>query len=321
MLTSTQRAELASGAYGIVRERVPLAEMTTFRLGGPCDLLIEVTSEKEILRTVRYLRTNDIPFLVIGNGSNLLIKDGGVLGVVVKMGPQFADIEVEGNRLIAQAGAALAKVAKVSFRAGLTGMEEISGIPGTVGGGVIMNAGAYGGEMKDVVRSIRAIDQNNQLVTLSIDEMDLGYRRSRMMDEGMIVTEITFELKPGEEEEIWARYREFSERRIQKQPLEKKSAGSTFKRPEGYYAGKLIQDSGLRGFAFRDAQVSEKHCGFVINNGGASTKDVLYVIHHVQETVLEKYGVALEPEIRILGVEPEEREAWEAENARRDGLE
>lgn len=250
-----------------------------------------------------------------------MIKDGGVLGVVVKMGPQFADIEVEGNRLIAQAGAALAKVAKVSFRAGLTGMEEISGIPGTVGGGVIMNAGAYGGEMKDVVRSIRAIDQNNQLVTLSIDEMDLGYRRSRMMDEGMIVTEITFELKPGEEEEIWARYREFSERRIQKQPLEKKSAGSTFKRPEGYYAGKLIQDSGLRGFAFRDAQVSEKHCGFVINNGGASTKDVLYVIHHVQETVLEKYGVALEPEIRILGVEPEEREAWEAENARRDGLE
>ncbi len=305
MIDETQRAVLAGGAYGLMRENVPLAELTTFHVGGPCDVLIDVTSEKEALRTIRYLRSKQIPCTVIGNGSNLLVLDGGIEGVVLRMGSNFADVVVDGNQVICQAGASLTRAAKLSFRAGLSGMEEISGIPGTVGGGVIMNAGAYGREMKDVVTSIHAIDREGQLRTLTLDEMEMGYRHSRMMTEGMVVTEVTFTLKPDDPDQIMARYQEFMERRASKQPLEKYSAGSTFKRPTGYYAGKLIQDSGLRGYAYHDAAVSEKHCGFIINQGHATAADVLTVIHHVQEIVAEKFGVHLEPEVRIIGREAE----------------
>lgn len=296
-----EKAELLSGAYGIVRENVDMATLTTFRVGGPCDVLVEVTSEKEALRTVRFLRTNAIPFTVIGNGSNLLVRDGGIRGVVLKMGSKFADVEVRGNRIIAQAGAMLSMVSQKGFRAGLSGMEALSGIPGSVGGGVIMNAGAYESEMKDVVCSIRAINDRNELVELSLAEMDMGYRTSRMMREHMVVTEVTFDLHPDAVEAIMARYQDYTTRRTTKQPLEKFSAGSTFKRPVGYFAGKLISDAGLRGYEYHGAQVSEKHCGFVVNNGTATASDVLHVIRHVQETVQAQFGVTLEPEVRIIG--------------------
>lgn len=303
MIKENQRAELCSGAYGIATEGVCLSSLTTFHLGGPCDLLIEVTSEKEAIRTIRYLRSSAIPFMVIGNGSNLLVRDGGIDGVVVKMGPAFADVTVEGNVVTAQAGAAVAKVAQISFEAGLTGMEALAGIPGTVGGGVIMNAGAYEHEMKDVLRSLHAIETDNTLCTLTRDEMDMGYRTSRMMREGMVVTETTFELQPGDPKEIRERAAEYALRRRTKQPLDKYSAGSTFKRPQGHFAGALIEQAGLRGYAIRGAQVSEKHCGFLINNGEATARDVLDLIHYVQETVKKTSGVDLEPEVRIIGKE------------------
>ena len=303
MIKENQRAELRSGAYGIVTENVCLSSLTTFHLGGPCDLLIEVTSEKEALRTIRYLRSNAIPFFVIGNGSNLLVRDGGLDGVVVKMGPAFSDVTVDGNFITAQAGAAVAKVAQASFRAGLTGMEALAGIPGTVGGGVIMNAGAYEQEMKDVLCSLHAIADDNTLCTLSCEEMELGYRTSRMMRENMVVTEVTFALKPGNPEEIREKAEEFAVRRRTKQPLEKYSAGSTFKRPQGHFAGALIEQAGLRGYTLRGAQVSDKHCGFLINNGEATARDVLDLMAYVQDTVKKHSGVDLEPEVRIMGKE------------------
>ncbi|WP_308540341.1 UDP-N-acetylmuramate dehydrogenase [uncultured Murdochiella sp.] len=303
MIKENQRAELRSGAYGIVTENVCLSSLTTFHLGGPCDLLIEVTSEKEALRTIRYLRSNAIPFFVIGNGSNLLVRDGGLDGVVVKMGPAFSDVTVDGNFITAQAGAAVAKVAQASFRAGLTGMEALAGIPGTVGGGVIMNAGAYEQEMKDVLCSLHAIADDNTLCTLSREEMELGYRTSRMMRESMVVTEVTFALKPGNPEEIREKAEEFAVRRRTKQPLDKYSAGSTFKRPQGHFAGALIEQAGLRGYTLRGAKVSDKHCGFLINNGEATARDVLDLMAYVQDTVKKHSGVDLEPEVRIMGKE------------------
>lgn len=303
MIKENQRAELRSGAYGIVTENVCLSSLTTFHLGGPCDLLIEVTSEKEALRTIRYLRSNAIPFFIIGNGSNLLVRDGGLDGVVVKMGPAFSDVTVDGNFITAQAGAAVAKVAQASFRAGLTGMEALAGIPGTVGGGVIMNAGAYEQEMKDVLCSLHAITDDNTLCTLSREEMELGYRTSRMMRENMVVTEVTFALKPGNPEKIREKAEEFAVRRRTKQPLDKYSAGSTFKRPQGHFAGALIEQAGLRGYTLRGAQVSDKHCGFLINNGEATARDVLDLMAYVQDTVKKHFGVDLEPEVRIMGKE------------------
>lgn len=303
MIKENQRAELRSGAYGIVTENVCLSSLTTFHLGGPCDLLIEVTSEKEALRTIRYLRSNAIPFFIIGNGSNLLVRDGGLDGVVVKMGPAFSDVTVDGNFITAQAGAAVAKVAQASFRAGLTGMEALAGIPGTVGGGVIMNAGAYEQEMKDVLCSLHAIADDNTLCTLSREEMELGYRTSRMMRENMVVTEVTFALKPGNPEKIREKAEEFAVRRRIKQPLDKYSAGSTFKRPQGHFAGALIEQAGLRGYTLRGAQVSDKHCGFLINNGEATARDVLELMAYVQDTVKKHFGVDLEPEVRIMGKE------------------
>lgn len=303
MIKENQRAELRSGAYGIVTENVCLSSLTTFHLGGPCDLLIEVTSEKEALRTIRYLRSNAIPFFVIGNGSNLLVRDGGLDGVVVKMGSAFSDVTVDGKFITAQAGAAVAKVAQASFRAGLTGMEALAGIPGTVGGGVIMNAGAYEQEMKDVLCSLHAIADDNTLCTLSREEMELGYRTSRMMRENMVVTEVTFALKQGNPEKIREKAEEFAVRRRTKQPLDKYSAGSTFKRPQGHFAGALIEQAGLRGYTLRGAQVSDKHCGFLINNGEATARDVLDLMAYVQDTVKKHFGVDLEPEVRIMGKE------------------
>ncbi len=301
MLTKQQIDELTTGAYGLTTLDEPLAGHTTFHIGGPCDILIEPTSEKEILRAIRYLRAEEIPFYVIGNGSNLLIKDGGLPGAVIKLGKQYSDRIVDKEFVTAESGATLAQIAKLSFRANLTGLEEISGIPGTVGGGVIMNAGAYGGEMKDSVYTVRAVDKDNQVLTLTNEECEFSYRDSRLQREGMIVLEVVFKLQPGNPDEIKMKYDDFTHRRTSKQPLDKRSGGSTFKRPVGGYASKLIDDAGLRGYKHKGAQVSEKHCGFLINADNASANDMIELIEYVQEQVKDQFQISLEPEVRIIG--------------------
>lgn len=301
MITQKQIDELSSGAYGFVTENADLKDHTSFQIGGPCELLIEPTSEKEIIRSVRYLRAEGVPFYVLGNGSNMLIRDGGYEGAIIKLGKQFSDSLVIGNRVTAQAGALLSTVAKMSFRGNLTGMEEISGIPGSIGGGVIMNAGAYGGEMKDVVKEVKVLDQEGQVQTLTNEECEFEYRNSRMQKEGMIVLEVSFELKEGDPDQIKEKYDDYTHRRTSKQPLDKKSAGSTFKRPEKGYASKLIDEANLRGYQIGGAQVSEKHCGFLINKDNASSDDMLALITYVQEEVKRQFGVELEPEVRIIG--------------------
>lgn len=303
MLSKLVKEELLSGAYGLVQENIQLKEYTSFRIGGPCDLFIEPTSTKELVRSLRFLRTEKVPYYIFGNGSNILVKDGGFSGVVIKLGKQFSDCLIDGDRVQVQAGCLLSELAKKSFRAGLTGMEDLSGIPGSVGGGVVMNAGAYKQEMKDVVKSVLALDQNNQIVELSNEELDFSYRNSRLLREDMLVIEIIFQLKKGDPEAIQKRYEEVTFLRTSKQPLDRFSAGSTFKRPANGYASKLIDEAGLRGYTIGRAQVSEKHCGFLINMDEATAKDMLALIHYVQKVVKEKFQIDLEPEVRIIGEE------------------
>lgn len=293
--------ELHSGAYGIVTDNVALKDLTSFHIGGPCKLLVEPTSEKELVRTVRFLRVEGVPFYVLGNGSNILATDEGYEGVLIHLGKNFSDCCLEGGILRTQAGASLKRAAELSFQESLTGMEQVSGIPGTVGGAVIMNAGAYGKEMKDLVVEVKAIDQQGQILTLTKDELDFSYRSSRLMKEGMIAVDVAFALEKGDFQEIEAAYQDYTQRRTSKQPLDKHSAGSTFKRPVGGYASKLIDDAGLRGLAVGDAQVSEKHCGFLINNGQASFQDMETLIHKVQAQVYRQFGISLETEVRLLG--------------------
>lgn len=301
MIEENRKKELMNGAYGICRENVPLSEHTSFKIGGPAELLIEPTSEKELVRLIRYMNCEEIPYYVFGRGSNVLVKDGGMDGVCIILGPKYSDCWIEGNKLSAEAGASINSVSLLSFKAGLTGMEELSGIPGSVGGGAIMNAGAYGREMKDVIESVRVIDKDGQISEIGIEDMDMAYRSSRMMKEGLIISRVNFSLEPGDPEEIMVKYEDYSERRASKQPLDKPSAGSTFKRPVGGYASKLIDDTGLRGLSCGKAQVSEKHCGFLINNGGAKASEVLELIDMVREKVKDKFGIELEPEVRIIG--------------------
>lgn len=301
MLLEQQYRELCSGAYGLVERDVPLSKYTTFQIGGPVDVFIEPTSEKELIRSIRYLRAEQIPFYLMGNGSNLLVRDGGLRGAVIHLGKHYSDVVVNGTAIRAQAGASLASIAKMSFRASLTGMEALSGIPGSVGGAATMNAGAYNAEMKDVVSGIRVINREGEVTTFHGDEMDFSYRHSRVQSEGLIVSEVYFELRPGEAQEIEAAYRDYTMRRTSKQPLEKASAGSTFKRPVGGYASALIDNAGLRGYSVGAAQVSEKHCGFLVNNGGASASQMLELIDYVSKEVERRFGIRLEPEVRIIG--------------------
>lgn len=288
---------------GEVLYNEPMSNHTTFKIGGPCDVMILPENDEEILNTLKIIRENDLQYMVIGNGSNLLVRDKGLRKVIIKLHDNYSDINIDGEYVRAKAGALLSKTAKRAMANNLTGIEFASGIPGDIGGAITMNAGAYGGEMKDIVESVKVIDKDLQIKEYSVDEMDLRYRNSRVQDEGLIVLEAIFKLKEGKPEEIKALYDELTFKRTSKQPLEYASAGSTFKRPEGYFAGKLIDDSGLRGYRYKDAQVSEKHCGFVINRDKADFEQVNYVINHVKDTVKEKYGVKLEPEIRIIGEE------------------
>ena len=290
-----------------VTELEPMKFHTTFRTGGPAKWFCPVSSVSEINEVIAFAEERKSPLYVIGRGSNLLVSDKGIDGVVMEIGDRFRQIRVEGERIIAEAGAALTAVAVAARDAGLTGMEFASGIPGTLGGGISMNAGAYDGEMKDIVESVRVL-LDGEVTALTAEEMHFAYRHSRCSEERLIILEATLKLRSGNAAEISEKMNELNRRRREKQPLEYPSAGSTFKRPEGYFAGKLIQDAGLKGFSVGDAQISEKHSGFVINRGEATSEDIYRLMMHVIEKVEHEFGVKLEPEVRLIGEFPEKEQ-------------
>lgn len=283
-----------------LREMEPMSRHTTFRVGGPADVLV-CPEYEQLSRVIRLCRQQEQSYCIIGNGSNLLVGDKGVRGVVIKMGKGMDDLYAEGNKIVAGAGALLSKTANFAAEHELCGMEFAAGIPGTIGGAIVMNAGAYGGEMKDIVEQVTVLDSTGEERELSSDELELGYRTSCILKKGYIVTKVVLKLAQGDKTAILSRMNELKEQRVQKQPLDFPSAGSTFKRPEGYFAGKLIMDAGLRGYQVGGAQVSEKHCGFVINQGGATAADVCRLIADVQAEVENRFGVKLEPEVKMLG--------------------
>ena len=279
----------------------PMSKHTTFRIGGPADFYLCPHSTKEVQQTVQICKEENLPYFILGNGSNLLVSDKGYRGAIIQLWKNFSDISVKDCCITAKAGALLSKVAAEALEEGLTGMEFASGIPGTIGGAVFMNAGAYGGEMKDIIKEVKVLDDQGEIRVLSNEEMKLGYRTSIVKEKGYTVLSAVLQLKKGEVSVIRETMEDLKNRRTSKQPLDMPSAGSTFKRPEGYFAGKLIMDSGLRGFSVGGAQVSEKHCGFVVNKGGATAEDVTALIREVQRRVKEKFGVELETEVRFLG--------------------
>lgn len=281
--------------------REPMCRHTTFRVGGEAQCFVRISDREQLLKIIPYFQQVEIPFFILGNGSNLLVGDKGYRGVVLQISDRFNQISVEGERLLAQAGALLSQVSREAYKQELTGFEFASGIPGTIGGGVVMNAGAYDGEMKQVVERVTVMDRQGEILELSGDEMEFGYRTSIIKNRPFIVLEVCLRLKAGNGGEIQAKMEELSRKRKEKQPLEYASAGSTFKRPEGYFAGKLIMDAGLRGYSIGGACVSEKHCGFVVNKGKATASDVAEVILEVQERVKNRFGVTLEPEVVFLG--------------------
>lgn len=279
-----------------------MSKHTTFRVGGAADVFVTPGSIEEAADIVRLLLAEGADFTVIGNGSNLLVSDKGYRGCVVCMGRGTDDITVDKTTIRAGAGAMLSKVAYTAYESSLTGLEFASGIPGSVGGAVVMNAGAYGGEMKMVITKVTLFDMNTkEIKTLANCEMDFGYRHSIVKDYPYVVLEAEFELSSKNKEEIKQYMDELADKRREKQPLEYPSAGSTFKRPEGYFAGKLIEDAGLKGFSIGGAKVSDKHCGFVINESGASAADVMTLIKEVRARVFDKFNVMLEPEVVLLG--------------------
>ena len=287
------------GGSGIFMEE-PMKKHTTFRVGGPADVLVQ-PDETALVAILALCRQYHVSYSFIGNGSNLLVGDKGIRGVVIEMTDPMGNIEVDGTKITAQAGAMLSKIANTAASNGLGGMEFAAGIPGSIGGAVTMNAGAYGGEMKDVIRQVTVLTPECEQRVLSREELDLSYRHSCIPKNHFLVLEAELSLTPAPEQEIRAKMAELREKRVEKQPLEYPSAGSTFKRPEGYFAGKLIMDAGLRGYAVGDAQVSEKHCGFVINRGNATAAEILQLMKDVQERVKKQSGVTLEPEVKMIG--------------------
>lgn len=278
----------------------PMSSHTTFRVGGPADVMFFPESAEQVQMAIDAAKEKGIPALVIGNGSNLIVKDGGIRGLVIVLGERFSGLEREGNIITAQAGASMAKVANFAQANRLSGLEFASGIPGTLGGGCAMNAGAYGGQLSDVLLDAQVL-LNGGIKTMTKDEMQMGYRTTLPLREGGIVLSARFELHEDDGEAIMARMKDLNARRRDKQPLNFPSAGSTFKRPEGYFAGALIEQSNLKGRSVGGAQVSEKHAGFVINTGNATAKDILDLIKLVQEEVFRNFGVHLETEVRIIG--------------------
>lgn len=278
-----------------------MSKHTTFRIGGPADFFVVPECVDEVCKIIKLCKEQRIPYYIIGNGSNLLVGDKGYRGIVIQIYKNMGAIKIEGNRIYAQAGSLLSKIAATSCAAELTGFEFAAGIPGTLGGAVMMNAGAYGGEMKQVLESATVLTEDGTVKTLSVAELELGYRTSIIAKKKYIVLEATICLENGNEKEIRDYMNELKEKRITKQPLEYPSAGSTFKRPDGYFAGKLIEDAGLRGFRVGGAQVSEKHCGFVVNNKGATAEEVVELMKQVSDKVEEMAGVRLEPEVKLIG--------------------
>lgn len=287
------------GGSGIFMEE-PMKKHTTFRVGGPADVLVQ-PDETALPAILALCRQYYVPYSFIGNGSNLLVGDKGIRGVVIEMTDPMGNIEVHGTKITAQAGAMLSKIANTAASNGLGGMEFAAGIPGSVGGAVVMNAGAYGGEMKDIIERVYVLDENGARLELDRDALDFGYRHSCIPDKKYIVTKVVLELVPRDEAEIRSEMKELNEKRAEKQPLQYPSAGSTFKRPEGYFAGKLIMDAGLRGYQVGGAQVSEKHCGFVINKGDATAADICQLMQDVSDKVQAQFGVVLEPEVKMIG--------------------
>ena len=285
-----------------VRINEPMKNHTTFKIGGPAQYYVTPESVTQIQEVVSLCRDMNIPLHVIGNGSNILVGDDGVDGVVLALFNTFSDYEIKDNVITAQAGMSLIKLAVIALREGLTGLEFASGIPGSVGGAVYMNAGAYDGQMKDVITSVTVLDEAGNIRILGRDELDMGYRTSTVAKHNMIVLQVIIELKAGDKDQIKDRMNQLSELRKQKQPLEYPSAGSTFKRPEGYFAGKLIADAGLKGYSIGGAAVSEKHAGFVVNMGGATAKDVVELTDYIKKRIIEQFGVTLELEIKKIGL-------------------
>ena len=294
----TELENIMAGS-GIFMEE-PMKKHTTFRVGGPADVLVQ-PDETTLAAVLGLCRQHNVPYSFIGNGSNLLVGDKGIRGVVIEMTEPMGNIEVQGTRITAQAGAMLSKIANTAASNGLGGMEFAAGIPGSVGGAVVMNAGAYGGEMKDIIERVYVLDENGAQLELDRTALDLSYRHSCIPDKKYIVTKVVLELVPRNEAEIRSEMKELNEKRAEKQPLQYPSAGSTFKRPEGYFAGKLIMDAGLRGYQVGGAQVSEKHCGFVINKGDATAADICQLMQDVSDKVQAQFGVVLEPEVKMIG--------------------
>jgi len=280
---------------------VPMKEHTSMRVGGEADIMVLPSSKQEIVEVKRYLQKSGVPHFVMGNGTNLIVMDSGYKGVIIKISGNYSNITAELDEITVQAGANISAVSNMACKNSLSGLEFAEGIPGTVGGAVAMNAGAYDGEMKNVVSETVCMNEEAEEIVLRGTEHEFGYRTSRIQKERLIVLDVKMKLQKGDPVAISEKMRRFNQLRREKQPLSLPSAGSVFKRPEGFFAGKLIQDAGLRGFRIGGAQVSEKHCGFIVNTGGATASDIINLIRHIQDTVYRRAGVMLEPEVRILG--------------------
>lgn len=279
-----------------------LSEYVNFKVGGPADILLIPNSKEQVIKSIKICKENNIPFYLIGNGSNILVRDGGFRGVVLSL-KNVKNIYVDGEKIEAECGVMLKEFSDKAIENSLTGFEFACGIPGTIGGAVFMNAGAYDGEISKVIESAEVIDENCNIIRLSREELDFGYRSSLVMKKGYTVLSAVFKLEKGQVKTIKELIEDLTNKRESKQPLEYPSAGSTFKRPTGYFAGKLIQDAGLKGYSIGGAAVSEKHSGFVINKGNATAKDITDLIKHIQDEVKKQFGVDLHPEVRIIGEE------------------
>ena len=299
-MTEKNKLKISSLAKDVLFDE-PMSRHTTFRIGGNADVFVNASSSEEIVSIISYCLEHHIPYMCMGNGSNMLVSDNGIRGVVISIGSNMSEVQVVDNMIYSEAGALMSKIASAALGAELSGFETLSGIPGTVGGGIYMKAGAYGGEIKSVLKNVTFISKNNDIVTMDTDQLELGYRHSIFETNGGIIVKCCLELKKGNKNEISAAMKEYSKRRNEKQPLSMPSAGSTFKRPEGHFAGKLIQDAGLMGFSIGGAQISTKHAGFIVNTGNATAADVLALIEHVRKTVFAQSGIMLEPEVRLIG--------------------
>ena len=280
-----------------------MASHTTFRIGGLADCFVQLENTEQLIKIQKYLSQVGVPFFILGNGSNLLVSDAGFRGVILQIGPKMNRVTVEGNVIVAQAGASMAQIARTAMEHELTGMEFASGIPGTIGGGVVMNAGAYGGELSQIVTQVNVVNNEGEIMELDNETMEFGYRTSTIRNNPFTVTEVILRLEKGDRQQIRERMEELAAKRREKQPLEYPSAGSTFKRPAEHYAGQLIMEAGLRGLQCGGAKVSDKHCGFVINTGNATAEDVRKLIREVQARVKDQFNVDLETEVLFLGWE------------------